>query len=203
MKQDYNNIPKTSSTRQTLLSSLQSLRYNTLEFLLTPLQFAIPNSRLRYYMLAKLEPLTFADIPLEDSTPPKRSIPGCGMNWIDPRHCSSSSSPEYQCYELSRFLDSSDKAQDSSYWQEFAVPDKTLQKKGALFDIVLPHSRRTCCFTRGARLSSIQRNKKRLIRDSARLYPYGRRHEYSTDERGSRCACLGIYGARIANNHIV
>lgn len=32
---------------------------------------------------------------------------------------------------------------------EYSVPDRILGKWGRLFDIVLPSSKRTCCFTRG------------------------------------------------------
>ncbi|KAF9255741.1 hypothetical protein L218DRAFT_306185 [Marasmius fiardii PR-910] len=34
-------------------------------------------------------------------------------------------------------------------WHPHAVPGRVLRKWGRLFDIVLPSSRRTCCFTRG------------------------------------------------------
>ena len=64
---------------------------------MTPLQFGIPNSRLRYYLLAKLKPLSFAhthththahahgtDVNGND-TAVWRCIPGGGDAWVDPR----------------------------------------------------------------------------------------------------------------------
>ena len=33
--------------------------------------------------------------------------------------------------------------------KEYAVPDRVLEMRGRLFDIVLPTSTRTCCFIRG------------------------------------------------------
>ncbi|KAF8577554.1 S-adenosyl-L-methionine-dependent methyltransferase [Ramaria rubella] len=140
---------ETSSTRLSLLSSLNNLGYNVAEFLLTPLQFSIPNSRLRYYLLAKLGPLTFAHSTLEELGFLQRSIPNQGIDWVDPRRHKGSDSREEDCPELCGFLDHVQKAQDPAYWRAFAVPDKVLQKKGVLFDIVTPHSRRTCCFTGG------------------------------------------------------
>ncbi|KIO07356.1 hypothetical protein M404DRAFT_408898 [Pisolithus tinctorius Marx 270] len=48
-----------SETRYHLVSTLKRLGYEIAEFNLTPLQFGIPNSRLRYYLLAKLSHLKF------------------------------------------------------------------------------------------------------------------------------------------------
>ncbi|EPQ61187.1 S-adenosyl-L-methionine-dependent methyltransferase, partial [Gloeophyllum trabeum ATCC 11539] len=111
---------ESSTTRQKLLSTFQGLDYSALEVLLTPLQFGIPNSRLRYYCLAKLSPLRFAHMNNTSEAHVWRHIPGQGEDWKDPR--------------------------DSTVP---AIPDKVLMKWGHLFDIVKPSSRRTCCFTRG------------------------------------------------------
>ncbi|KAJ7585783.1 S-adenosyl-L-methionine-dependent methyltransferase [Mycena floridula] len=115
---------ETSSTRQLLLSTLRSLGYHAAEFLLTPLLYGIPNSRLRYYLLARDVPF---QLPDDDSIP--RSIPNHQVpNEID---------------TVRAYLD------DSEATGQYAVPDKVLLKWGRLFDIVLPSSHRTCCFTRG------------------------------------------------------
>lgn len=132
--------PKTSSTRDSLVQELGSLAYATTELLLTPLQFGIPNSRLRYYLLAKLRPLRFAYS--EDSAQVWKNIPGHGEPWVDSR-LESSQTPSIT--PLRRYLDSGDMAANES----LRIPDRVLEKWGKLFDIVLPSSRRTCCFTRG------------------------------------------------------
>lgn len=44
---------ETSDTRDSLVQFFQENEYIYQEFLLTPLQFSIPNSRLRYYCLAR------------------------------------------------------------------------------------------------------------------------------------------------------
>ncbi|CAH3031200.1 unnamed protein product [Pocillopora meandrina] len=50
---------ETSDTREYFLETLNTCGYNYQEFLLSPVQFGIPNSRLRYYLLAKRKPLRF------------------------------------------------------------------------------------------------------------------------------------------------
>ncbi|XP_022790094.1 tRNA (cytosine(38)-C(5))-methyltransferase-like [Stylophora pistillata] len=50
---------ETSDTREHFLETLNACGYNYQEFLLSPVQFGIPNSRLRYYLLAKKKPLRF------------------------------------------------------------------------------------------------------------------------------------------------
>jgi tRNA (cytosine38-C5)-methyltransferase len=120
---------KSSSTRHLLLSTLRSIGYATLELLLTPLQFGIPNSRLRYYLLAKRSPLSFTSVPDDFSDHVWRQIPG-----LDQDQSASMSIKEYL---------------DDVGTSNPCVPDIVLEKWGRLFDIVLPSSRRTCCFTRG------------------------------------------------------
>ncbi len=48
-----------SNTRDHIYSVLERMNYTIQEFLLSPKQFGIPNSRLRYYLLAKKRPLSF------------------------------------------------------------------------------------------------------------------------------------------------
>lgn len=138
---------ETSTTRQILVSILHSLGYSTLELLLTPLQFGIPNSRLRYYLLAKKAPLSFPHVDPRNSDKLGRCIPGRGAEWLDlrldPDAIDHGSPTNSVVHDLRRYLD---RGYDP---QEFLVPDKILKKWGRLFDIVLPSSRRTCCFTRG------------------------------------------------------
>ncbi|KAJ7652059.1 S-adenosyl-L-methionine-dependent methyltransferase [Mycena polygramma] len=136
---------ETSSTRQVLVMTLRTLGYTIAEFLLTPLQFGIPNSRLRYYLLAKRWPLSFHDLPDEQAGPTLRHIPGRGSHaWVDPRLAQPN--PDVtnndSVREIRDYLDSDPE-------EGCDIPDRILRKWGRLFDIVLPSSRRTCCFTRG------------------------------------------------------
>ncbi|KAK0444948.1 S-adenosyl-L-methionine-dependent methyltransferase [Desarmillaria tabescens] len=112
---------ETSSTRQVLLTSLRELGYSVREFLLTPLQFGIPNSRLRYYLLARKEPWVG-----EVNGVVLREIPGRVAGEIK---------------AVRDYLDDDGEG--------YAIPDRVLTKWGRLFDIVLPGDRKTCCFTSG------------------------------------------------------
>ena len=57
-----------SNTRENFVAILKRLGYKFQEFLLSPMQFGIPNSRLRFYLLAKRSPfsLTFLKQPCRD-----------------------------------------------------------------------------------------------------------------------------------------
>ncbi|XP_032869030.1 tRNA (cytosine(38)-C(5))-methyltransferase isoform X1 [Amblyraja radiata] len=50
---------ETSVARNKLLQTLENCRYSYQEFLLSPTLLGIPNSRLRYFLIAKLQPGTF------------------------------------------------------------------------------------------------------------------------------------------------
>lgn len=52
---------ESSHTRDQFVGILKSLEYSVREFLLSPSQFGVPNSRLRFYLLAKRKPLQFSD----------------------------------------------------------------------------------------------------------------------------------------------
>ncbi|KAK7688251.1 hypothetical protein QCA50_008621 [Cerrena zonata] len=132
---------ETSTTRTNILQILQGLGYNTFEILLTPLQFGIPNSRLRYYLLAKSDDQLFADVH-DTSNIVWRHIPGQGVEWEDPR--SRSQGCDLGIRQVREYLDV-----DTEELGPYTIPDRVLEKWGRLFDIILPSSRRSCCFTRG------------------------------------------------------
>ncbi|KAH0838724.1 S-adenosyl-L-methionine-dependent methyltransferase [Lanmaoa asiatica] len=104
-----------STTRHHLVSILQRLGYVTAEFALNPLQFGIPNSRLRYYLLAKLSPLKFFGL---DSTKSDRVL-----DHIPPHH-----EPHNKFQQTSRtalpnlrqFIDST---MDKEMFTQFRIPD--------------------------------------------------------------------------------
>ncbi len=131
-------LSKTSTTRDVLCSTLQSLGYRTLELLLTPLQFGIPNSRLRYYLLAKRRPLRFKH-DSDDRGQLWRHIPRQSGDQEDGvAYIEAATGPD----EIRHYLD------NFGNEQQYRISDKVLEKWGRLFDIVVPSARRTCCFTR-------------------------------------------------------
>ncbi|KAG1725577.1 S-adenosyl-L-methionine-dependent methyltransferase [Suillus paluster] len=121
-----------STTRRRLVDTLQRLGYVVAEFLLTPTQFGIPNSRLRYYLLAKLSPLRFTGLHESDFDRVHDKLPGTASNI--PVHL------------VREYLDH---AREEESPLRYNIPDRVLEKWGRLFDIVLLSGRRTCCFTRG------------------------------------------------------
>jgi len=127
-----------SSTRHHLVSTLQRLGYVTAEFALNPLQFGIPNSRLRYYLLAKLSPLKFVGLEsnhLLDYIPPHHG------HRNEPQQTSDTTA-----VALRQYIDSTMVEEALTH---FRISDRVLNKWGRLFDIVLPSGTRSCCFTRG------------------------------------------------------
>ncbi|KAJ7151689.1 S-adenosyl-L-methionine-dependent methyltransferase [Mycena filopes] len=121
---------ETSSTRNLLAT-------RPAEFLLTPLQFGIPNSHRLF--LSIIYQRTGPDEAL-------RYIPGRGSStWADRRGLVQSELdpiPDDDVHQIRDYL-------DPEPVEGYEIPDRVLLKWGRLFDIVLPSSRRTCCFTRG------------------------------------------------------
>ena len=126
-----------------MLVTLVKLGFVTREFLLTPLQFGVPNSRLRYYLLAASPSGAFLSSVTSDRI--LRHIPGHDTEWSDARSSTSAGpgTTENKVRPLCEYLDRKDTQ------GAYAVPERVLMKWGRLFDIVLPSATRTCCFTRG------------------------------------------------------
>ncbi|KAI9451214.1 S-adenosyl-L-methionine-dependent methyltransferase [Lactarius psammicola] len=131
-----------STTRTRVLDVLTKLGFAIRELLLTPLQFGIPNSRLRYYLLASSASGAFGSFVY----PPDRilrHVPGHAANWEDTRASGAPDTVGNWVRPLRDYLDGENAV------ILHAVPDRVLTKWGRLFDIVLPSATRTCCFTRG------------------------------------------------------
>ena len=147
-----------SYTRQHLIDLLTKMGYIFQEFLLSPKQIGIPNSRLRYYLLAKRSPLqflnsiSFSNGPCQDASvviefmpviaPDKahKTIESAATD-VEPVNTASIS-----CRSLSDFL-VNDLSEEEL--EKCLVPDKVLQKYAMGLDIVQPSSTSSCCFTRG------------------------------------------------------
>lgn len=132
-----------------LVDKLRHCDYEFQEFLLTPLQLSIPNSRMRYYLLAKLKPHKFAQpvtgtiigyIPLSTHM---------SQEFVDIRKSKQKIEDEEGLIDesvtpidpLSKYLENAG--------NEYLVPDKVLTKNSHVFDIVKPDGHRSCCFTKG------------------------------------------------------
>ncbi|ELR10839.1 C5 cytosine-specific DNA methylase superfamily protein [Acanthamoeba castellanii str. Neff] len=150
-----------SESRTQLVAALAQGGYRHQEFLLSPTQFGIPNqarrapppppplcttTRLRYFLLAKRAPHSFAWAPLavasSSTIDPLRFVPACAeqaATAADPAQ------PEPAAVApLSDFLE----PDDSLSVHAHRVPDALVWKKGLLFDIVGKEDMRSCCFTK-------------------------------------------------------
>ena len=113
---------ETSKTRSIIMEFFTSNNYHVVEFLLNSNSLGIPNSRLRYYLLARKQPF-----PELLSTP--------GIHTYIPNISSDSHPPP-----LSAYLETEP--------QGFEISDKFLSKWGWVLDIVTGESKRSCCFTK-------------------------------------------------------
>lgn len=130
-----------------LVDKLTHCDYSFQEFLLTPLQLGIPNSRMRYYLLAKLKPLTFA-----------KPVTGTIIGYIPlSTHMSTEFIDTRGITDEEKLVDESVTPVDplskylehGSHYEQYLVPDKVLAKNSHVFDIVKPDGHRSCCFTKG------------------------------------------------------
>lgn len=128
-----------SVAHSALIETLKSCCYTFQEFLLSPSNFGIPNSRLRYYIIAKLEPATFS-FPVKDQI--LSEIPLITNQWHSV--CEKCFKEGRVTCQIKHFLE--DKPDD--YFDAFLVPDTVLLKYAKVFDIIYEDSSQSCCFTK-------------------------------------------------------
>lgn len=122
---------ESSATRDYLVTILMDCNYSYQEFLLTPTQCGIPNSRLRYYLLGKLKPLQFSFII---TNKPYTTLPLIAAGLIGSNGVVS----------LDNFLEPLSVEEED----ELLVPERVLARYGNLLDVVQADSTQCCCFTK-------------------------------------------------------
>lgn len=151
---------ESSTTRECLVKVLSACEYIYQEFLLTPTQFGIPNSRLRYYLLAKLKPLQF---PFRTTDQPSTSL-------LDFSNLSHKAHDPVE--SLSKYLQLLTIEEEN----ELLVPVEVLTRYSNLLDVVQDDSTQCCCFTKAYRRyvegtgSVIQSNKQESLDDAFQEY---------------------------------
>lgn len=138
---------ETSKMRDMLIRTLRQTNYDYAEFLLEPQALGIPNSRLRYYCLAKLAPATFCF----DQSDPKHIISQFPCT-LRPDRCLSCdntllnrrSSLKVTSQKLCDFVQTEHEV-DSKY----LIAPAILTRYYPVFDIVDKESVQSCCFTKG------------------------------------------------------
>ncbi|CAG8671604.1 26830_t:CDS:2, partial [Racocetra persica] len=148
-----------SKSREKLITQICLMNYEIHECLLTPLQFGIPNDRLRYYLMArKIQNFNKSE---KVFTPQKyfeqavihTSWPfECMLNNKDNNKCyhwkqQQSQQPlEFNVLELSNYIEN---CLDEKELKKYLVPEKYILKSFDFkFDIVRPTDKRCSCFTK-------------------------------------------------------
>ncbi|XP_011690964.1 PREDICTED: tRNA (cytosine(38)-C(5))-methyltransferase [Wasmannia auropunctata] len=135
-----------SQMRDKLVDCIKSCGYVYRELILSPCQFGIPNSRHRYYLLAKKNNLKFCfkQSSLENNLLPdlfellpksKHLTLAEEKGKINPKSGS-------LCYTLDNILENTEES-------KYLVPSKLLQKRAWVLDIRTSENNGSCCFTKG------------------------------------------------------
>lgn len=138
-----------SQTRDRLVSCLESSGFNFKEFLLSPCQFGIPNSRQRYYLIAKKKelPFLFSDSNLENKLPEcaRQILPKSRHEVLaeDEKRIEfeSKSDDNKKCYSLAKIL-------EQNVSDKYLIPLDTLKSRWSVLDIRNKDSVGSCCFTK-------------------------------------------------------
>lgn len=128
---------ETSDTREILLKFFKKFGFHTQEFLINSNQLSIPNSRLRYYLLARRSHSFQGPDGLQSSIP---EISEDKLKFKRGLDLGKWSSSEVRC--LKSFLVDEDIT-------KYELQDVFIGKWGRLLDLVTPNSTRSCCFTKG------------------------------------------------------
>ncbi|KAG7336104.1 hypothetical protein KOW79_000797 [Hemibagrus wyckioides] len=165
---------ETSSARNALIKTLQDCQYNFQELMISPTCLGIPNSRLRYFLIAKAPPDSFSfqkTTEILEGFPKSESSYDTDSPTIPDSHCSTvnggmredgtiiykmetvqelerkkSQDNEKTVKRLQDFLEEDKQGTDMD---SYLLPPKILLRYALLMDIVNPNCRRSVCFTKG------------------------------------------------------
>nr|XP_057916900.1 tRNA (cytosine(38)-C(5))-methyltransferase [Doryrhamphus excisus] len=150
---------ESSSARQCLVETLTKCGYTYQEVMVSPTSVGMPNSRLRYFLMAKLSTLAHSKKSFQPSEePPSPLSPVDSLTEENP-------SPGflYKLETTTEVLRKVNQNMDLSVRQiqdflepeenmdieQYLVPHKTLLRYALILDIVTPVCRRSVCFTKG------------------------------------------------------
>ncbi|XP_071383691.1 tRNA (cytosine(38)-C(5))-methyltransferase isoform X3 [Centroberyx affinis] len=167
---------ETSSARECLVKTLKDCGYTFQEIMVSPTSVGIPNSRLRYFLIAKASPGSFS---FQTSSEVRQILDGfprpaennaSDLPTVSEPFCPGTRQQEENAeesrvlYKLETTKDArrkSDQNSDLSVQQiqgfleprteaaRYLLPPKVLLRYGVLMDIVRPTCRRSVCFTKG------------------------------------------------------
>ncbi|KAM4606645.1 tRNA (cytosine(38)-C(5))-methyltransferase [Polymixia lowei] len=168
---------ETSSARESLVKTLRDCRYTFQEIMVSPTSLGIPNSRLRYFLIAKAPPGSFSFQTSSEILEGFPQFPMKGasdLSIVSHMSCTSTCQEEEDVergsvlYKLETAQDAERKSSQNSdltvrQIQDFLepglnaegkdasylLPPKTLLRYAIIMDIVRPTCRRSVCFTKG------------------------------------------------------
>jgi len=115
---------ESSQARNQFVGALEKAGFHWREFILTPTQFNVPNTRHRYYCIARKD----LDFPFAG-----------GKIW---KEMSGSKAQDQTLSQISEIL-------EENVSSDFLVPDNVLTKRVLVMDIIHPEQSRSMCFTKG------------------------------------------------------
>ncbi|KAL1130765.1 hypothetical protein AAG570_012006 [Ranatra chinensis] len=131
---------ETSDSCSRLLDVIKEEGFIYQQFLLSPLQFSIPNSRKRYYLIGKRKPLKFV-IDTHPDVVSKTVV----LLFLFNLHLDGVYEPA-AVKPIGKVLEFDDT--DEIKYNTYLVPDKILGRRAKILDIVTKDSLRSCCFTK-------------------------------------------------------
>lgn len=135
-----------SEMRDKLLNCMESCRYIYRELILSPCQFGIPNSRNRYYLLAKRKNFKFCfkQPLLKDSLSSEllKLLPKSKHTMLAEKSVKINTKSSRMCYALDNILENIEES-------KYLLSSKLLQKRAWVLDIRTSENNGTCCFTKG------------------------------------------------------
>ncbi|NXA71862.1 TRDMT methyltransferase, partial [Thryothorus ludovicianus] len=160
---------ESSSARNELLQTLATCGFKYQEFLLSPTCLGIPNSRLRYFLIAKLhqEPFSFqapgqvspffCSLSSEEKNLDPNVGPDCSsmkslpkgaflfkLETVEEMERKHNQDNDSSIRMLKDFLE-----EENEEMSQYFLPPKSLLRYAFLLDIVKPTCRRSTCFTKG------------------------------------------------------
>lgn len=135
-----------SETRNALVQCISDSGFRYKELILSPCQFGVPNSRTRYYLLAKKKELSFCfndDCKLDFNIPEEilKLLPSNKYEKLIEESVVQDCYTRERCFTLDKILE---KPEDDRY----LIPKEQLQKRAWILDIRCPKSDGSCCFTK-------------------------------------------------------
>ncbi|XP_054007764.1 tRNA (cytosine(38)-C(5))-methyltransferase [Hylaeus anthracinus] len=134
-----------SEMRNAVLKCINNCDFNYKELIVSPCQFGIPNTRHRYYLLAKKNNLQFCF----NNVAINFNLPEDALKFLSTskhalsaeKSCKENIVTHQKCYKIENILENTEETQ-------YLIPKNLLQKRAWLLDIRTRQSNGSCCFTK-------------------------------------------------------